>query len=375
MWSGTRGSQSATVLSQKLGNLSASLRQWSGANIGCVSREIKKLKKELALLHNDPKCLSPSHVEIKITNQLVEFYHMEEILQRQRSRVDWLVDGDKNMSFFQRRASMRRRKNHIKNPQKSDGTLTQDPTEMTSLTNEFYNDLFHSEGTPGMENVLNAVPVKVTTEMNMNLMAPFTPDDMKSALFQLYPTKAPGPDGYPTHFFQRNWELCGGEVTNVVLHILLGEESPEVINKTLLVLMPKVKDPLQLSQFWPISFCNVLYKITSKVLANRLKQIFPDIISEEQSAFVPGWLIIDNIITSYECHHFMKRNKAKRNRFCAVKLDMMEAYEQVEWSYLEAIMIKLGFAPSWVALIMRMVSSVNFSVLFNAGKVEEFTPS
>ena len=206
-------------------------------------------------------------------------------------------------------------------------------------------------------------------------MAPYTGEEVKSALFQMYPTKAPGPDGYPAHFFQRHWELCGTEVTNVVLRILRGEESPEVINETFLVLIPKVKDPTNLAQFRPISLCNVLYKIASKVLSNRLKKILSDIISEEQSAFVPGRLITDNIITAYECLHFMKRNKAKRNRFCAVKLDMMKAYDRVEWNYLEAIMIKMGFAPSWVASVMRMVTSVKFSVMFNGGKLEQFSPS
>jgi hypothetical protein len=111
------------------------------------------------------------------------------------------------------------------------------------------------------------------------------------------------------------------------------------------------------------------------VVANRLKVILPEIISDEQSAFVPSRLITDNIIMAYECLHFMKRNKAKKNRCCALKLDMRKAYNRVEWQYLEAILLKLGFCRKWVDLIMRLVSSVSFSVLFNGVPQEEFRPT
>jgi hypothetical protein len=115
--------------------------------------------------------------------------------------------------------------------------------------------------------------------------------------------------------------------------------------------------------------------ICAKVVSNRLKLVLPEIISEEQSVFVPGRLIIDNIVSAYECLHFMKRSKSKNNSYCALKLDVMKTYDRVEWSYLGAIMEKLGFARPWVNIVMHLVSSVSFSVMFNGSESEEFKPT
>jgi hypothetical protein len=122
-----------------------------------------------------------------------------------------------------------------------------------------------------------------------------------------------------------------------------GGQMPEVVNNTILVLIPKVKQPQDLTQYRPITLCNVLYKIVSKVLVLRLRPILDDLISEEQIAFVPDRLITDNVITALECIHYLKKKKEKSGA-CALKVDMTKAYDRVEWCFFRAIMLKMGFA-------------------------------
>jgi hypothetical protein len=118
-------------------------------------------------------------------------------------------------------------------------------------------------------------------------------------------------------------------------------------NDTTIVMIPKVDEPEKVTQFHPISLCNVVYKVISKMLAYRLKSMLPEIISDSQSAFVPGRLITDNILLAYECIHTMKKKKGSKGA-CAIKLDMHKAYNRVEWVFLEKIMSRLGFDHRWI---------------------------
>ena len=98
----------------------------------------------------------------------------------------------------------------------------------------------------------------------------------------------------------------------------------------LFTLIPKKKNLSYVSDYCPISFCNVLYKIFSKVLANRLKKFLNNIITEHQSAFAKGRLITNNILIAFETLHCIKHYNSSPNGFMALKLDMSKAYDSVE---------------------------------------------
>lgn len=115
-----------------------------------------------------------------------------------------------------------------------------------------------------------------------------------------------------------------------------------------MVLIPKVWNTDCIKDLRPISLCNVVYTLVSKVVANWLKLILDELISTNQSVFVPGRLISDNTILACEMSHFMKRKRKGRDVYMALKLDMSKAYDRVEWTFLEGMMLNLGFAASFV---------------------------
>ena len=133
--------------------------------------------------------------------------------------------------------------------------------------------------------------------------------------------------------------------------------------------------PEQLSDFRPISLCNVLYKVVSKCLVNCLRPLLQELISPHQSAFVPGRLITDNALNAFECISAIQVSTSARTNFCAYELDLSNTYDRVDWRFLEKTLLKIGFASSWVRWIMACVSFVCFIVQFNGIPSEPFQPT
>jgi hypothetical protein len=211
--------------------------------------------------------------------------------------------------------------------------------------------------------------------MNEALVRPFQLEEIKAVVFQMQPLTAPGPDGFGVCFFQQHWELVGGEIGEAALQFLNNGTFDPSINLTYLALIPKKLNADSVSDFRPISLCNVLYKIIAKVIANRLKLVLDEIILPFQSNFVPGRLITDNILVAYEALHTMSKRMKGKKGYMTIKLDMSKAYDRVEWGFLEAMMLRLGFAEQWVKLITRCVCSVSYAILLNGSPLEVFYPS
>ena len=169
--------------------------------------------------------------------------------------------------------------------------------------------------------------------------------------------------------------MLGEDLVDGVLKAVNSGTIPPGWNDTTIVMIPKVNSPEKVTQFRPISLCNVVYKIIAKMVALRLKVLLPDIISPTQSAFVLGRLITDNILIAYECFHTIKNKREGREGLCAIKLDMHKAYDRVEWPFLKEIMLRLGFHQDWVKLIMQCVSTAEYRVRINAEDNESFKPT
>ena len=146
----------------------------------------------------------------------------------------------------------------------------------------------------------------------------------------MHPTKFPGSDGMPPLFFQKYWSIVGQVVIDCVLNILNTGEMPPKLNDTYICLIPKTKNPQKITDFRPISLCNVMYRILAKVLANRLKKILSEVVSKSQSAFVPRRLITDNVLVAFELMYHINQKRKGKDGQMAIKLDMSKAFDRVE---------------------------------------------
>ncbi|KAL4339540.1 hypothetical protein GQ457_08G031650 [Hibiscus cannabinus] len=324
LWAHSTGS-----FSGRLATICEGLRHWQSTKRATEWERIPQLKSEINRLSS--RRLSPQGLEVLLAakGELSHLLKFQEAYWAQRSRVLWLSAGDQNTSFFHAKASARKKKNAIMGLYDCNGYWKTSTTEVLRVASDYFVSHFSANPLIDAPAFLEHITPSITADMNSGLLAPFTTEE---------------------------------DFVSLCLDLLRGHTDMASVNETVIVLIPKVDKPTSMRQLRPISLCTVIYKMVSKVLVNRMKAILPHCISSAQAAFVQGRSITDNILVAHELVHTLHTLVSRSSQGAVFKLDMEKAFDWVEWPFLKAVMLCLGFAPSWVDLIMSCISSVSSRV-------------
>jgi hypothetical protein len=239
---------------------------------------------------------------------------------------------------------------------------------------DYFTNIFTSSNPTNFSDTTAGISNRVNPSMYDLINQDFNASEVYQAVFQLNSNSAPGPDGLSASFFQSYWDIIGEDLTSYILDILNNGGSPRSLNNTFICLIPKNKHPSPPADFRPIALCNVMLKIVTKTIANRIKHALNDIISPQQSAFLPGRLITSNTLIAYEAFHYLKQTKNRKHGYVGIKLDMAKAYDRIEWRFLENTLTTMGFPSRLINTIMRCVTTVSFSILVNGNPSPGFSP-
>ncbi|GKU95921.1 hypothetical protein SLEP1_g9218 [Rubroshorea leprosula] len=300
--------------------------------------------------------------------QVWEWNSRKDSLLCQKSRQKWLQEGDANSKYFHGCIVKRRRRNGIEGVVKNEAWVEEVP-EVKKVIKELFELKFQEQewDRPSLE--LNQLK-QLSPEDNSWLTAEFSKEEVKAAVWNCNGSKSPGPDGFNFNFIKKMWPTIKQDIVDFVKEFWANGRLVKGSNSSFIVLIPKKESPQGLGDYRPISLVGCLYKIISKLLANRLRKVMPTIISQNQSAFVGKRFIADGIVIANEIVHEAKK---RRRPTLIFKADFEKAYDSVNWKFLELMMEKFGFCLKWRKWIKECLSTSSVSVLVNGSPTAEFS--
>ncbi|KAG7542900.1 Reverse transcriptase domain [Arabidopsis thaliana x Arabidopsis arenosa] len=310
----------------------------------------------------------------QIQHDLAIAYRDEEVYWKLKSRNTWMIEGDRNTQFFHACAKSRFSQNYIVSIKDETGVIHRGFSAIGDHAEHFFTNVYKSTNHQvSTMDFADFIP-SVTSDINDDLTKEFTSKEIYEAVSQIGDDRAPGPDGLTARFYKQCWDIVGEDVIAEVKTFFHTSVMKPAINHTNICMIPKINDPITLSDYRPIGLCNVLYKIISKCLVMRLKKHLDSIVSDSQAAFIPGRLITDSVMIAHEIMHSLKARKRVSQTYMAVKTDVSKAYDRVEWNFLETTMRLFGFSEKWIGWIMATIRTVHYSVLINGSPYGSIVP-
>jgi hypothetical protein len=198
-------------------------------------------------------------------------------------------------------------------------------------------------------------------------------DEVREAIFSIDADSAACPNGFSSLFYQYYWDIIHDDVYSAIIDFFEGGHLSRGFAATSIILLPKKENACRWTDYRPISLCTVFNKLITKLMNSRLSSFLPCIISPQQSVFVPGRLIGDNVLLTQELLHTLDNKMRGGN--VMLKLDMAKAYDRMDWGFIYSILEASGFDQLWIDRIRRCILECRFSVLLNGRPCGFFSSS
>ncbi|XP_050225835.1 uncharacterized protein LOC126675263 [Mercurialis annua] len=358
----------------KLRELRRIIKAWNVNSFGNLNSKIESAQNSIEALEvaADFRILS-SQEQDELACLRDEFNLVSKQLESlwlQKSRLNWNISGDKNSKFFHTIASVHSRNNFISEII-VDNQRFNTPESIKLNIQNFYKNLYkpHSK----LNYFLDDLPIRIlSAEQATSLSAIFTEEEIFLTLLGCDDNKAPGPDGFNYFFYKKAWKILKHDILQLFFNFHQTGFFPTGLNTAFLVLIPKLKGAIDIKDFRPISLINGVFKLLSKVLANRLSPILPLLISDNQFGFIKGRNIHDCHMIASELIHLANRRK---DQVFLIKLDFKKAFDSISWDFILKVMARMNFDATWINWISSFFSSSQLSVLVNGSPSKNFSMS
>ncbi|CAM0949967.1 unnamed protein product [Alopecurus aequalis] len=351
-------------LSGKLAHCAKKLKAWASSLIGDIKLRMQVINEIIFQLDKarDHRQLSAEEHTFRghLKVQCLGLAALDRCMWRQRSRYLWLREGDCNSRIFHQKANARRRKNMIPSLMINGSCVADQVQKEECLWNHFHDLLgtYHPRTAS-----LNLASLSFPLVDLQDLENPMSLDEIKAAILEIHPEKAPGPDGYTGLFYRRCWEVIKHNLLTAFLHFQnLNTQNLDALNCATMILLPKHAGANTPQEFRPISLIHIFAKITAKILSTRLQPKMNMLISQCQSAFIKGRVIHDNFIYVQSMARVLRQKKIPS---LLPKLDISKAFDSVSWEFLLALQQR-GFGSRWQGWLASLFLTCSTKVLINS---------
>lgn len=356
--------------SKYLKGLKPHIRFLSKNKLGALTKKVKEAFRDLCKKQeNLIEAPTPEnvHAEHEAAVRWQRISDIEEKVLKQRSKLHWLQVGDKNNKAFHNAVKIRETRNMIREIICPDGRTISTQEEVKKEAERFFKEFLTYEPMDieekSVQDLQSIISFRCSEEERARLIRIVTEEEIREVVFRMPSSKSPGPDGYTSEFFKSAWSVIGKDLTNAVQSFFSKGFLPKGLNATILALIPKKDRAQEMRDYRPISCCNVLYKVISKIIANRLKGTLPQCISYNQSAFIKDRLLVENLLLATEIvKDYHKEDVSPR---CAIKIDIAKAFDSVNWQFLLNTLGALNMPEEFIHWIKLCVCTASFSVQVN----------